>query len=136
MFLLGVRCGLNVVGSNVIDVGYASVVGADHFGAGQPVYGHFPPDIARGDTYGPVLYYAYVPFEALLAVERELGRPARRPRRRRDVRPAHRRGLWLLGRRLRGPDLGALLAYAWVDVPVHAARGQLGRQRRPRRACS
>jgi hypothetical protein len=26
-------------------------------------------------------------------------------------------GLWLLGRRLRGPDLGALLAYAWATFP-------------------
>ena len=66
VFLLGFRCGLNVVGSNVIDVGYASVIGADRFGAGEPVYGNFPLDNPRGDTYGPVLYYAYVPFEALL----------------------------------------------------------------------
>ena len=50
----------------MIDVGYASVIGADHFGSGQAVYGNFPLDNQRGDTYGPVLYYAYVPFEALL----------------------------------------------------------------------
>ena len=134
VFLLGVRCGLNVVGSNVIDVGYASVIGADHFGAGEPVYGHFPLDNSRGDTYGPVLYYAYVPFEALLpwsgtwddlpaahaaAVAFDLltagGAVA--------ARPAPARA---------GPRRAARLRVG--DVPVHAARGQLERQRRPRRA--
>ena len=64
VFILGFRTGLNVIGSNVIDVGYASVIGADRVGEG--IYGNFPVDNARGDTYGPVLYYAYVPFEALL----------------------------------------------------------------------
>ena len=117
VFLLGVRCGLNVIGSNVIDVGYASVVGADHFAAGDPVYGHFPAEVSHGDTYGPVLYYAYVPFETLLPWRGTWD----------DLPAAHAAavtfdlltaaGLWLLGRRLRGPDLGALLAYAWVSFP-------------------
>ena len=117
VFLMGFRCGLNVVGSNVIDVGYASVVGAEHFASGQAVYGHFPLDIQRGDTYGPVLYYAYVPFEALLPWRGGWD----------DLPAAHAAavafdlltacGLWLLGRRLRGPELGALLAYAWATFP-------------------
>ena len=117
VFILGVRTGLNVIGSNVIDVGYASVIGADHFGAGEPVYGHFPLDNQRGDTYGPVLYYAYVPFEALLPWSGTWD----------DLPAAHAAavafdlltaaGLWLLGRRLRGPDLGALLAYVWATFP-------------------
>jgi Glycosyltransferase family 87 len=117
VFVLGVRCGLNVVGSNVIDVGYASVVGADHVGAGQPVYGNFPADIERGDTYGPALYDAYVPFEALLPWSGRWD----------DLPAAHAAavtfdlltagGLWLLGRRSQGPALGALLAYAWATFP-------------------
>ena len=117
MFLLGFRCGLNVVGSNVIDVGYASVIGADRFGSGEAVYGNFPLDNPRGDTYGPVLYYAYVPFEALLPWRGGWD----------DLPAAHvaavafdlltAGGLWLLGRRLRGPELGALLAYAWATFP-------------------
>jgi Glycosyltransferase family 87 len=117
VFLLGFRCGLNVVGSNVIDVGYASVIGADRVGSGEAVYGNFPPDNARGDTYGPVLYYAYVPFEALLPWSGGWD----------DLPAAHAAavafdlltagGLWLLGRRLRGPELGALLAYAWATFP-------------------
>ena len=117
MFLLGARVGLNLVGSNVIDVGYASVIGADHFGSGQAVYGNFPLDNRRGDTYGPVLYYAYVPFEALLPWRGGWD----------DLPAAHAAavafdlltagGLWLLGRRLRGPELGALLAYLWAACP-------------------
>ncbi len=117
VFILGARTGLNVIGSNVIDVGYAGVIGADHFAAGAPVYGHFPLDNQRGDTYGPVLYYAYIPFEALLPWSGTWD----------DLPAAHAAaaafdlltaaGLWRLGRRLRGPDLGALLAYAWATFP-------------------
>jgi hypothetical protein len=117
VFVLGARCGLNLVGSNVIDVGYAGVIGADHFSAGQHVYGHFPLDNQRGDTYGPVLYYAYIPFEALLPWSGTWD----------DLPAAHAAaitfdlltaaGLWVLGRRLRGPALGTLLAYAWATFP-------------------
>jgi hypothetical protein len=117
VFVLGVRTGLNVIGSNVIDVGYASVIGADHISAGEGVYGHFPLDNQRGDTYGPVLYYAYVPFEALLPWSGTWD----------DLPAAHAAavtfdlltaaGLWLLGRRLQGAALGALLAYLWATFP-------------------
>ena len=117
LFLLGARVGLNLVGSNVIDVGYAGVIGADRFSSGEAVYGNFPLDNRRGDTYGPVLYYAYVPFEALLPWRGGW-----------DALPAAHAaavafdlltvgGLWLLGRRLRGPELGALLAYLWAAFP-------------------
>ena len=90
-FLAAFRVALNVVDGNVIDVGYASVIGADQLTAGGPLYGAFPPDNAHGDTYGPVAYAAYAPFEALLPVGRELGRPARRARRGDRVRPRLRR---------------------------------------------
>ena len=43
-------------------------------------------------------------------------------------------GLWLLGRRLRGPDLGRAARLRVGDVPVHAARRQLEHQRRARGA--
>ena len=55
-----------MVDGNVIDVGYAGVIGADRLAGGAPLYGAFPPDNAHGDTYGPVAYAAYVPFELLL----------------------------------------------------------------------
>src|SRR2546421_2957781 len=62
VFLVGFRVGLNVTNSNVIDVGYAGVIGADKLLHGKPLYGHWPKDNAQGDTYGPFSYYAYVPF--------------------------------------------------------------------------
>jgi hypothetical protein len=65
LFLMGFRVGLNVADSGAIDVGYAGVVGADRIAHGEPIYDNFPDDIASGDTYGPVNYLAYVPFEAI-----------------------------------------------------------------------
>jgi hypothetical protein len=63
LFLMGVRTGLNMADAGVADIGYASVVGADRITHGEPIYGNFPDDVSEGDTYGPVTYYAYVPFE-------------------------------------------------------------------------
>ncbi|MGH2947723.1 MAG: hypothetical protein ACRDPC_15975, partial [Solirubrobacteraceae bacterium] len=65
MFLIGARIALNVAG-NVIDVGQASVIGADRLAHGEPLYGAFPDAIPRGDTYGPIVYAANAPFELLL----------------------------------------------------------------------
>jgi hypothetical protein len=65
LFLMGFRVGLNVADSGAIDVGYASVVGADRVTHGEPIYDNFPEDVSQGDTYGPVNYYAYVPFELI-----------------------------------------------------------------------
>ena len=61
--LIAGRITLNVVDSNVIDVGYSGVIGADRIADQKPIYGNFPSDDQSGDTYGPVAYYAYVPFE-------------------------------------------------------------------------
>ena len=89
VFLAGFRVGLNVRASNVIDVGYAGVIGADRISRGQSPYGNFPTegDLQKcgpadalgnvreriqtngrceasnenGDTYGPVSYIAYLP---------------------------------------------------------------------------
>ncbi len=117
VFLLGARAGLNVAGSGVIDVGYASVVGADQLAGGHGLYGQFPPDLPHGDTYGPLTYLAYVPFEALLPWSGAWD----------DLPAAHAAalvfdtlcalGLWALGRRVRGPALGALLVWAWASCP-------------------
>ena len=62
---MGFRVGLNVADSGVVDIGYAGVVGADRIAHGEPIYGNFPDDISQGDTYGPVNYFAYVPFERI-----------------------------------------------------------------------
>ncbi len=117
VFLLGFRVGLNVVNSNVIDVGYAGVIGADRLAHDKPLYGGYPKDNEHGDTYGPVNYLAYVPFVQALGWSGSW-----------DSLPAAHGAavafdvltmlaLWLLGRRVRGPTLGIALAYAWAAFP-------------------
>jgi hypothetical protein len=117
LFLVGFRIGLNVTDANVIDVGYAGVIGAQRTVDGKPLYGGYPSDNEHGDTYGPVAYEAYVPFEQALGWS---GRWDELP-------AAHAAAivfdllsialLFLLGRRVRGPSLGIALAYAWVSFP-------------------
>ena len=117
IFLVGFRVGLNVTNSNVIDVGYAGVIGADKLIHDKPLYGNWPKDNASGDTYGPVTYYAYVPFRAIFGWSGTWD----------DLPAAHAAaivfdlltlfGLFLLGRRIRGPTLGVVLAYAWAAYP-------------------
>jgi hypothetical protein len=60
---LALRFGLNAFDSNVIDVGYAGVIGADRISHGTTPYGTMPTDCGSCDTYGPLNYIAYVPFE-------------------------------------------------------------------------
>jgi hypothetical protein len=117
IFLVGFRIGLNVTNSNVIDVGYAGVIGADKLIHGHSLYGNWPSDNANGDTYGPVNYYAYVPARAIFGWSGLWD----------DLPAAHAAailfdlltllGLYFLGRRIRGPTLGIVLAYAWVSYP-------------------
>jgi len=117
VFLVGFRVGLNVTDSNVIDVGYAGVIGATKLVHGQHVYGGWPSDNANGDTYGPVNYYAYVPARAIFGWSGKWD----------NLPAAHAAaiafdlltllGLYFLGRRIRGPTLGVALAYAWAAYP-------------------
>jgi hypothetical protein len=117
VFLIGFRIALNVTDSNVIDVGYAGVIGAQRIVDGKPLYGAFPKDNERGDTYGPVAYEAYVPFQQIFGWSGVW-----------DSLPAAHAAaivfdllavglIFLLGRRVRGPTLGIALAYAWVSYP-------------------
>ena len=122
--LVAGRITLNVVDSNVIDVGYSGVIGADRIADRKPLYGNFPSDDASGDTYGPVAYYAYVPFEQALPWSGTWD----------DLPAAHAASiffdlgtmaaLFLLGRRIRrgrrGTELGVLLCFAWAACPYTA----------------
>ena len=124
LFLIGFRLGLNVADSGAIDVGYAGVVGADRIAHGEPVYGSFPEDVSQGDTYGPVNYFAYVPFEAIWPWSGSWD----------DLPAAHGAAVFfdlatfalliLLGRRIRpGPEgnkLAATLAFGWAAYPYTA----------------
>jgi hypothetical protein len=124
LVLVGGRIGLNVANSNVIDVGYSGVIGADRIADRQPVYGNFPEENQSGDTYGPVAYYAYVPFEQALPWSGSWD----------DLPAAHAAaiffdlgtmaGLFLIGRRLRrgrrGTELAVLFCFAWAACPYTA----------------
>jgi hypothetical protein len=125
VFLLAFRVGLNVIDSNVIDVGYAGVIGADRIMDGDPLYGPgFAQDNQHGDTYGAANYLVYVPFEQALPWSGTWD----------DLPAAHGAaiafdlftvlGLLLLGRRLRpggeGRSLGVALAYGWAAYPYTA----------------
>jgi hypothetical protein len=125
VLLVGFRVALNVVDSNVIDVGYAGVLGADRIVDGHHLYGDgFSRDVPKGDTYGPVNYLLYVPFEQAMPWSGRWD----------DLPAAHGAAiafdlltigaLLLLGRALRpgreGTALGVALAYAWAAYPYTA----------------
>jgi hypothetical protein len=144
VFAAGFRVGLNVRASNVIDVGYSGVVGAQRIVDGQSPYGHFPLELGKacgradadgeirdriqrngrcesanpqGDTYGPVAYEAYVPGYLALGWSGKWD----------DLPAAHFAsiafdllcllGLALLGLRFGGTRLAVTLAFAWVAYP-------------------
>jgi hypothetical protein len=145
VFLAGFRIGLNVENSNVIDVGYSGVVGADRISHGQSPYGHFPVEEKlkacgsadadgeirdriqtnhrcesanpQGDTYGPVAYEAYLPGYWIFGWSGKWD----------DLPSAHFAsvvfdvlcmvGLALVGLRFGGARLAVTLAFAWVAWP-------------------
>ena len=137
--LVAFRVGLNVVDSNVIDVGYAGVIGADRIADGDGLYGPgFADDVEHGDTYGPLTYLAYVPFEQALPWSGAWD----------DLPAAHGAaiafdlltllGLLLLGppparRAAQGGSWAIALGYAWVDLPVRDLRAPDELQRHARR---
>ncbi|MBS1883012.1 MAG: DUF2029 domain-containing protein [Actinobacteria bacterium] len=124
LFLMGFRVGLNMADAGAIDVGYAGVTGAHRILHGEQLYGDWPEDIRSGDTYGPVNYAAYVPFELIWPYTGEW-----------DTLPAAHGAsiafdiatfllLIVLGMRIRpGPSgrrLGAILAFGWAAFPYTA----------------
>lgn len=124
LFLIGFRVGLNVADAGAIDVGYAGVVGADRLAHGEPIYDNFPDDVSEGDTYGPVNYLAYLPFERIWPWSGSWD----------DLPAAHAAAvvfdlvtfalLLLVGIRIRpGPEgqrLAVTLAFGWAAYPYTA----------------
>jgi hypothetical protein len=116
--LCGARVDLNVHSSRVMDVGFASVAGADRLAHRQPLY---VDNSTHGDTYGPVNYLAYIPFEAAFPFRGGYD----------TLQSAHAAaiffdvltiiGLVLLGMRFRaGPEgrrLGLAMAWAFAACP-------------------
>ena len=124
LFLMGFRVGLNLADSGAVDVGYAGVVGADRIAHGEPIYDNFPGDVSQGDTYGPVNYLAYLPFERIWPYSGSWD----------DLPAAHAASvvfdvaafvlLLLIGIRIRpgpgGQRLAAVLAFGWAAYPYTA----------------
>jgi hypothetical protein len=117
LLLIG-RIVLSLAAHQEIDVGYESVVGAYRVLHHLPLYYNDPN---HGDTYWPLTYLAYVPFQLVFpwvnslsnlhaadaaAIFFDLGTVA---------------GLIVLGRQLRpgreGARMGLLLAWAWAACP-------------------
>jgi hypothetical protein len=145
VFLVGFRIGLNIEESNVIDVGYAGVIGAQRIADGVVPYGNFPEEGALkacgpadsegairdriqpngrcesanplGDTYGPVAYAAYLPGYWIRGWSGKWD----------DLPAVHLTsvifdvlcviGMGLIGLRFGGRWLGAALAFAWAAFP-------------------
>jgi len=116
--LLGARIALSLAAHQEIDVGYESVIGAFRALHHLPLYYNDPN---HGDTYGPLTYIAYVPFELIWPWVNSLS----------NLRAADAAaiffdlgtvvGLIVLGRQLRpgseGTRLGLVLAWAWAACP-------------------
>ncbi len=103
--------------SRVIDVGYAGVVGADRILDGTLPYGNMPSDVGTGDTYGPLNYLIYVPFNLIFGFSGQW-----------DFLPAAHgatvfafvvgaAALLIAGWRYAGPKGAAALFFAWAVFP-------------------
>jgi hypothetical protein len=114
--LLVLRVVLTLEPPAVIDVGVSSTLGAFKILHGQPIYF---PSLGHPDTYGPLAYLAYVPFEAIWHGSWGYLPAARAATITFDLLTIA--GLVLLGVRLRrgrdGLRLGLLLAWLWAACP-------------------
>jgi len=112
------RIGATLAPKLVMDVAYASLIGAYRILHGQSIYF---PSLGHPDTYGAVNYLAYAPFEAIWPVKLwwTYLPAARAATITFDVLTTG--GLVLLGTRLRtgraGLRLGLLFAWLWAACP-------------------
>jgi hypothetical protein len=101
---------------DVLDVGNASVLGAYKILHGQSIY---YASVGHGDTYGPLAYLAYVPFEFIWSGHWTYLPAARAATITFDLLTIA--GLLLLGVRLRpgrdGRRIGLLMGWLWAACP-------------------
>jgi type IV secretory pathway TrbD component len=116
--ILAARITLSLVGQQEIDVGYESVIGAFRILHHLPIYFNDPN---HGDTYGPIAYLAYVPFQLLFPWKQSLSGLHAADAAAIVFDLGTMVGLVLLGRRLRqgreGMRFGLVLAWAWAACP-------------------
>ena len=104
--------------TRIIDVGFASVVGADRIMHGEELY---TDNEIHGDTYGPINYASYIPFELAwpFTETEQSAEAAEWAALAWDLLALI--GLFVLGLRARpGPEgrrLGLLLAWGWATCP-------------------
>ena len=110
--------------SGAIDVGYAAWSGPTGSPTANRSTATSPSDVSQGDTYGPVNYFAYVPFERIWPWSGTWN----------DLPAAHGAAVFFdlatfallifLGRRIRpgpaGNKLAATLAFGWAAYPYTA----------------
>ncbi len=101
---------------NVLDVGTASALGAYKILHGQSIYFY---SLGHPDTYGPIAYLVYVPFEAIWSGSWSYLMSARAGAITWDLLTIA--GLIALGMRLRGGRegrrLGLVMAWLWASCP-------------------
>ncbi|HWF49689.1 MAG TPA: glycosyltransferase family 87 protein [Solirubrobacteraceae bacterium] len=118
LLMLAARIVISVLGHQEIDVGTESVIGASRLLHHLPLYWADPN---HGDTYGPITYLAYVPFQLLFPWTGPLSNLHAADAAAIFFDLATVGGLILLGRRLRegaeGKRLGLVLAWAWAACP-------------------
>jgi hypothetical protein len=123
VMLMAVHVSWALQGTAVTDVDQGGVQGALNIANGRALYG---APIGRAatdphtDTYGPVNYEAYLPF-ALLAGAHAAARLSTLFF---GLLTAFL--LFVLGRRVRGPDVGVLLAFCWLAYPFTLYEDALG----------
>ena len=120
LLLVAARIALSLANPGVVDVGYASLLGAARAAHGLSLY-YNTPAMTHYDTYGPINYLVYVPFELIWPWSGSW-----------DSLPAAHAatlffdlltigGLVTLGTRLRpgqaGWRLGLTLAWVWAAYP-------------------
>jgi hypothetical protein len=117
--LMAARVGLSLAEHTVVDVGYASVIGAHRIAHGQSLY------FAAGghpDTYGPAMYLAYLPFELVFPWHGSWDYLAAAHAAAIVIDLVTVGALLLLGRRLKPGDpenrVGLRLAWAWAACPL------------------
>ncbi len=114
--LVAARIYITLAPPDVLDVGTASALGAYKILHGQSIYFY---SLGHPDTYGPIAYLAYVPFEAIWSGSWAYVPAARAGAIAFDLMTIA--GLILLGARLRGGRdgrrLGLLLAWLWAACP-------------------
>jgi Glycosyltransferase family 87 len=114
--MIAARIFISLAPPAVLDVGTASALGAFKILHGQSIY-YF--SLGHGDTYGPIAYLAYVPFEAIWSGSWAYLPAARAGALTWDLLTMA--GLLLLGYRLRGGRhgwrLGLLMAWLWAACP-------------------